>query len=467
MGVAPHKQLKIPTEEDAKRARRRRLLRNPYLIWALFCYGAISAVLIMYLGKTPVFSSEMALVLPGSGSSSSVKLNEVGHASSQTNSPFSNSAFNPRVNYKEIIKSREVIRDAAQTLSLTIEQFGMPRIKLTEQTSIIVVEMRAGSGRSAKEKAWALYEAFQSYLDQLRTDEAMRRDQSVVRVLDQYRERLTKTRKNLVAFQQASLIISKDQVSLLMAQLDQIKSDLLYADAEIQQKDHIVQQLSYDLGVSPDMAGKAFKLQTDTQFMGHLSELNESAKQTSEYRSVWGRNHPKVKASEKRLEKAEQASYRRSAALLGSGTAQALHTVNLGSSPERASLFKQLVDTYAQMQGVIARRDNLFLSRERMMDELPVVAREAKELERLEREHELAEAVFTSAAAELEAGKADVFASYPVIQLMASPHEPIQKISPSMKVAIAGAGLGYLFVTAVVLIIWQRVYLLQRLLQRS
>lgn len=467
MMVDSDKQLKIPTEADRRRARRRRLLRNPYWIWALLCYSVISVALVLYLNKTPVYSSEMSLVLPGSGSSSSVRLNEVGHATSQTNSPFNSAAFNPRVNYKEIIRGREVINAAAEKIEQTAANFGIPKVLLTEQTSILQVEVRALTGKAAQEKAWALYEAFQGYLDQLRADEAMRRDQSVIRVLDGYRTHLETARQALVEFQQSSMVVSMDQLGQMTVQIDKIKSDVMYSEAEISQKQQVVNQLSYDLGVSPDMAGKAFKLQTDTQFMGHLRELNESAQQTSEYASVWGKNHPKVKASEKRMSKAEDAAYSRSAALLGSGTAQSLHTVNLGSSPERASLFKDLIDTYAQMKGQEARVAELRLSQARLQDEIKIMVRESKELQRLEREYELAEAVFTSTAAELEAGKSDVFASYPVIQLMGAPNEPIQQSSPSLKIATAGAGLGYLFVTSVILIIWQREYLLQHLLRRK
>lgn len=467
MPIDPRKQLKIPTLEDHKRARRRSLLRNPYLIWAAICYGVISAVLILYLKQTPVYSSSMSLVLPGSGSSNSVKLNEVGHVSSQTKSPYSSATFNPRVNYREILNSREVIRDAAEKLSLPFGQFGAPRIKLTEQTSILKVELRGGSGTQAQAKAVALYDSFQNHLDRLRSDEAKRKDESVMKVLDHYIERVNTTRKSLLSFQQHSLLLSEEQIQQQTKEISQLRSEIHLAEAEMHQKTQMVAQLSYDLGVSPDLAGRAFQLQTDTQFMGHIKELDESAKQTSEYLSVWGRNHPKVKASQKRLVKAEKAAFNRSSIVLGVGHAQMLHSVNLSASPERASLFKQLISSYAHVQGVGARVDKLNLLQQRLKDELRVLAHESTELVRLQREHDLAEAVYTSAAAELEAGKADVFASYPVVQMMTAPNDPIQKTSPSLKVAIAGAGLGYVFITLVLLIIWQREFLINRLLNKA
>jgi len=464
--VEPDKQLKVPTEADRQRARRRSVLRNPYLIWAAVCYSVVTAVIVLYMSRSPVYSSSMALVLPGSGSSSSMQLNEVGHVTSTTKSPYSSATFNPRVNYREILKSREVLENASDAVELPIEVFGMPGIKLTEQTSILMIELRAGSGTMAQSKALALYEAFQNHLDKLRGDEAKRRDESVLKVLDQYIERVNVTRKALIEFQQRALLVSEEQMQQHTQHLAQLRSEKHLAEAEAQQVQNMVAQLSYDLGVSPDMAGRALELQTDTQFVGHLRELDESAKQISEYQSVWGRNHPKVKASQTRLVKAEKAAFDRSSVILGMGHAQMLQNVNLSNSPERASLFKELIGSYAKVQGVNARINKLSLLEQRMQDELRVLAREATELTRLQRNHDLAEAVYTSAAAELEAGKADVFASYPVVQMMTAPNDPIQKISPSLKIAVAGGVLGYCFITAVLLILWQREYLLKRLLNK-
>ena len=465
--VDADKQLKIPTEADRKRAMRRGWFRNPYLIWAALCYSIITGVIVMYLKQSPVYSSSMALVLPGSGSSNSVRLDDVGHVTSTTKSPYSSATFNPRVNYREILKSREVVKAASEAIAVPINQFGMPRIKLTEQTSILMVELRGPNGTAAQKKALALYDAFQSHLDKLRSDEAKRKDESVMKVLEHYIERVNSTRNALVEFQQRSLLISQDQIQQHTQHLSELRSRIHLSEAEVLHKENMVAQLSYDLGVSPDLAGRAFKLQTDTQFMGHLKELDESAKQISEFSSVWGKNHPKVKASQKRLVKAEKAAYDRSSVILGMGHAQMLHNVNLSASPQRASLFKELIGTYAQAQGVQAQVDKLTLTAQRVEDELRVLARESTELARLQREHDLAEAVYTSAAAELEAGKADVFASYPVVQMMTAPNDPLQKTSPSMKIAVAGGVLGYFFITAVILIIWQREFLLKRLLNKQ
>ena len=464
--IESHKQLKLPDPADIRRARRMAFWRSPYLIFGGFSYCLVIALVILYLNREPVFSSNMALVLPGAGSSHSFQIDEVGQAKTQTKSPFAVASFNPRVNYKEMLRSREVIEKASEMVHMSTEKFGLPKVKLTEQTSIIEVDLRASSGNLAKEKAWSLYNSLQAHLDMLRADEAMRRDDSIQKVLDQYRARLNETRMALVDFQQRALLVEQDQMTQLTRTLSDTKSRIMYAKAEAKQKEDFVHQLGFDLGVSPALAGKAFALQTDTQFRGHLKELDASATEYSEFRSMWGQNHPKVKASEKRLAYAQNVAFKRSAAVLGDVVARSLHTVNLDASPDRARLFGELMDSFAQLQGLQAQVHELETSRDRLDDKLRIFARESKELERLQREYDLAEAVFTSAAAQLEAGKSDVFASYPVVQLLTAPNAPIQQKSPSLKIAILGLVAGLLFITTCLLIVWQRAYLVNRLLNQ-
>lgn len=462
--VEPHRQLKLLDPADARRARRMFFWRSPYLIWGALSYALILVMMVVYLSQEPRFASNMALVLPGSGSTTSFQIDDVGAAKSQTKSPFSGASFNPRVNYKEILRSREVLQMASDKTLMNREAFGLPKVQLTQQTSILEVDVTASTASMAQQKAWALYEAFQSHLDTLRADESLRRDDSISAVLDQYRLRLSDTRNALIEFQERSLLVDKLQMEQLMTRLSDLRSELMFTKAEYKQRDDFVQQLSFDLGVSASMAGKAFALQTDTQFRGHLRELDQSSGEYSEFRSMWGNNHPKVKASEKRMKQARLAAFNRSSSMLGDVIAESLHGMNLEASPDRARLFSQLMDAYAHLQGSQAKIADLERSDLHLADRLRVYARESKELERLTREHDLAEAVFTSAAAQLESSKADVFASYPVVQMMTVPNEPYQQKSPKLKLAIAGAFAGMLLVSIALLIIWQRSYLISRLL---
>ncbi|MGB0836445.1 MAG: hypothetical protein ACPGR2_18195, partial [Psychrobium sp.] len=67
----------------------------------------------------------------------------------------------------------------------------------------------------------------------------------------------------------------------------------------------------------------------------------------------------------------------------------------------------------------------------------------------------------------IEASRADIFASYPVIQLLASPSYPELKSSPRKLIAFIAAFAGIFFVTLGLIIIWQRAHLIEILLKKS
>ncbi|WP_125720643.1 GumC family protein [Pseudoalteromonas rubra] len=448
-------QLQVTTPYSRFRAAIYRTLRKPYLVTCLVSYAIILLLVFAYLQQPAKYRSDLDMVLPGTGANSNVSLDEVGQVVSSTSAPFGK-GYNPRVNYKEMLMSKNLIDNAASSMGMSAKEFGRPKVRLTEQTSILNIEITGASPRIAEKKAWALYNALQDQLDHLRADEVQRRDASIKSVLDQYRERLNLTRSNITDFQQRSLLISRDQLDQQMRTLSNLKEQVAIVKAEIGRAEYFVSQLSVDLGVSPSMAGQAFVLQSDGEFRAYLSELDKSAAQLSEYRSRWDDGHPMVKAELARFEQSKMALRTRSEGLVGINAAHAFHTTDLASNPNRAQLFADLISAFAAKKGSEAKLVELENEVQLLNEKLKVYAREAAELERLEREFDLAKAVFTSAVARLEAGKADIFASYPVIQLMSPPSLPTNSFTPKKSIAVAAALAAMIFLSMGVLMINKR-----------
>ena len=252
--------------------------------------------------------------------------------------------------------------------------------------------------------------------------------------------------------------------------------DLMSAISEVKNKRHtlrsiarntedFVRQLGLDLGVSPALAGQTFMLQSDAKFNSFLSEMDDSAAKYAEYSSRWGENHPKVQAQKSRNDMAMSSLKYRSIELVGANASDAIQLTNLQSSPERAGLFSKLIDNYATLHGIEAELVELQLSEKTMLDRLKIYTREVAELERLQRDHDLAEAVYTSAAAKLDAGRADIFASYPAVQMLSLPSLANKPRNPNKKIAVAMAVLGIIFVTFGVLAIWHRRYIVGLILK--
>jgi len=452
-------------QEHKKRLRLHRSFR--YIGLALLAVAFISTLVVLYLGRAPVYSSGLSIVLPGSGSSSSFNIENVGAASQQTKTPFGSMAFSPLVNYKEILKSREVLRGAAERLRISLELLKAPRVELRERTSILNIYVEGVSPEAAHTYGWAVYDAFQEALDNLREDEILRRDDSVRSALEMYRLRLAQTRQAIVEFQQRALLISTEQVGGLMNTISGVAEKKMSAESLARNTEDYVRQLGIDLGVSPSLAGQAFRLQSDAEFRGYLKEMDSSAMKVAEYSSLWGKNHPKVISQNLRYEGAQASLRTRSAKIVGVSASELLHAVDLQSSPQRAELFATLVSEFAKLQGLKAEIGELTISESRLRDTLKVYSRESAELERLEREHSLAEAVFTTAAARLEASRADIFASYPAVQILSVPSVPSKPKSPNKGMAIAVGVMGTVFVLFGLFTGWHRNYLIDLILKNS
>lgn len=465
--VASNRQLVTLDSYGLFRSNVYRTLRRPYMVAALCGYALVIIFVLFYLSRPMTFRSEMDLVLPGTGASSNVSLDEVGQVVSQTGTPFGGGGFNPRVNYKEMLSSRSVLEDAAESLGMTVKQFGEPKVKLTEQTSILAVSVLGKTPEEAQQKSWELYEALQNGLDLLRADEVARRDGSIKNVLQGYRERMNVARNNIVDFQQRSLLVSPEQLDLLVAMHSDKNGKNLSAKAQIADTSNYVHQLSIDVGISPNLAGKALRLGSDPEYRGYISEMDASAALLTEFESRWGKKHPKVVAQSLRFTESKDRVWHRARVLVGPKADELFGALTLENNPKQAQLFADLIDGYAKQQGLVAKQIELERSVLHLADQLKVYSREHAELDRLQREYDLAEAVFTSAAARLEANKADVFASYPVIQLLTTPSFATLASSPRPAVGIAAGIVGFLFITFGVIVLWQRKSLLNLMLNKS
>jgi len=198
-----------------------------------------------------------------------------------------------------------------------------------------------------------------------------------------------------------------------------------------------------------------------------MTELKESVVQLTEYSSRWGINHPKVKAQQKRLNFTRVSINQRSSQIFGVNSSEIFNSLNLDLNPKRSELFADLIEAYAKHKGQNSMLKDLGRSADRLGDQLKIYSREIVELERLQREFNMAEAIFTSAAARLEASKSDVFASYPVLQMLTTPSYPTKQSSPKNVIALIAGIFGFTFITFGLFILKQRRNLIQIILKKG
>ncbi|MCB1808303.1 MAG: exopolysaccharide biosynthesis protein, partial [Candidatus Competibacteraceae bacterium] len=85
----------------------------------------------------------------------------------------------------------------------------------------------------------------------------------------------------------------------------------------------------------------------------------------------------------------------------------------------------------------------------------------------LQRKHQVATAVFTSALAKLDLGKTDPFASYPLVQTLALPSQPAGPDTLKRKLALLGAVVGSLSTLIGLGLAWQRQAFFRKILKNA
>lgn len=416
-----------------------------YIFAGVCSVAAIAGLAICYLVFLPrTYTSEWSIILPGAGVEARVSVERLGQAQSSARSPFSARELSPRVNYKEIAASRPVIAAAAKSIGETVSSFGMPKLKLIDQTSIIEFKISARTPQQAQRKAWALHQALKTRLDLLRADEIKWRNNAIRDSIGSVEKNLSRARERLLALQQSSGLATIEQYNQLIGSIETLRRSLVEAKTKLAETSAAVKSLSDRIGFGADTARDLMLLGADPEFR-HLWQAYATASATyAENASRLGSEHPRVlEANSKKKSVANELQVYlvkrnvKNLPLVSSALVSASHD-------RIVVLFSEFLNRHAEMAGLRSRVEEVSRQIENAEVRRKKLGVVAARLDDLERDHKIANAVFGSALARIDASRSDIYASYPLLQILQEPSLPEQPSSPRPVFAIAGAVLGSL-----------------------
>lgn len=435
-----------------------------YLVVAMLGIAGLWAPITAYLMLAPErYSSQMALILPGAGSQSSVNLSEIGQASSAAASPYSSSAVSPTVTYKNLLMSRVTAARAAEELGLTADVIGKPRVKLLDQTSLIEFSMTGASPEEAHTRTGAMFEALLAELDELRSDEIERREASTQQTIRQYQVAAEAVRAEITALQTRSGLISEQQYKDVVAGHEQVRKQVGDLEAELNKHDEQIAKLSRLLDIAPQRAAETLRLHTDTEFEALAIATSQEAAAYALVADRFGPQHPKVVNTRLRFSGAKSRMIARGVSVTGFEPAVLERHVDIARDGERVVLLSRLVSLVADREGLVGELTALRST----LDDGGVRVRQlvevAAELGSLQRDYKVAEAVFASALARANTSKADVFASYPMVQVAEPATMPWSPSSPKVIIAIAAGVASTMMLLFSLLLGWIRRPLIEKI----
>ncbi len=366
------------------------LLGNLFIWLASFAYLQF---------RPPSYTSKWTLALPSSNSSTSIELPGVGQASSQSESPYNSDFADPRENYKYLAGTEEVLDKAAQSIGMPLTEFGNPKVEIPGNTTLIEFQINGEEPELAQIKAIAIQNALQQSLQRLRNDESSNNSQQLENTLQATREKLKQARQKLAQFKISSGLSSTEQNSNLTYNIEGLRKQRAEIIAQKQKISSRFNELRSSLGLSAQEAADALILQSDPQFKEYLSNYGEVSRELVNLKAEFSDAHPAVVAKQAQQNDTQAEFNRRAESLLGRPfDFDSLKALNINSNDysqsQRASLFQELISLQAEQEGLGDQGQSL----KEQIAELEVkqanMSQSGSELEKLQREVQLAEAVF-------------------------------------------------------------------------
>ncbi len=414
------------------------------------------------------FRSEMVLNLPGAGASASINLSDIGQTSTGAGSAFGDKSMSPKIIYQEIARSSRVRGMAAKRLGIPFAEFPAPRIKLVDQTALMTIIMDAPSPDEAQRFNEVLLQELSAQLDVLRRDEIDRRADSVRTSLSDVERTLQAARRKLLEFQANTPVVSLEHFQAMAVNLEQLQQTLTGRKAELEQTAQEAARLEQLLGLRAGLAASVLELQADPAVAGLLARRAEALKEYDGNLDRWGPNHPKMMSMRKQVTATEQALKRHAARLLPDDAGKLVDVLAIADAQSKQlDLMHALVQADVRRSGLELAVSSLAGSIEELRRKIEAASPAAARLADLERDHKIAETVFSSALARVDTERQDIYASYPLIQVLAPASLPVAPAGPRRMFAVAGGIVGSLFILLAVALLWYRHNLTRKLLKNA
>ena len=430
-----------------------------WLIANTLLWTASIAYLIL---KSSTYKSEWAISLPVGRSTTNVNLPNIGNAYSQSDSPFSNSEVSdPRENYKFLIETEEVREAAASQLNISAGKIEKPEIKIVDNTTLMRFSTEGKTPLEAYKKALALQDALEERLNQLREQQIEQQDWKLQRTLKSSKKQLQEAQKKLSEHKARVPVSTKEQMQDLSSNIEDLRRQRAEAEVQLKQVDASLKELSANLGMSVTAATDAFMLQSDPLFKQYSSDYSRINGELVNLQSKFQPKNPAVIDKQAEKDEALSALVQRGQSVLRKPILPTfLEQLSLNdassSSSDKAVLFQELISLQTQKEGFRNRARELERQVENLESRLSSLSPQESTLANLQRNVEIAEAIFSSTMTKLDLSRSEIFAYYPQIQMITQPNIPEEPNSPKTLFVLIGSSMGSFFITTGLFLLWWR-----------
>ncbi len=404
----------------------------------------------------PVYNSSWTILIPGTQVGASLDIASVGEAFTDVKTPYGGNSFSPGVNFKMIMSSSSVMTKAGNKLGMTLDEYGNPKIQVTDQAATLAVVFSGDTPELAQAKSTALYDAFHEELDLLRKDEVSSRRAGSLEQLDAYRTQAEVAGKALAAFRDKSTVVSVDQYRALVDSAGKLEQSLLEARVNRDAISSRLDSMADTLGVDAYRAADVMLLRQDKLVQVLSGEYARLRAMYIEAASILGVKHPKVVHARAKANSARQSMIDRVRRVVGEVEEGLLSSYLPDPVGNDGQLYKDVVTFEAEREALTQEITSSEQLLAEMRARIAIAGTDLDQLEELEREQKLATTILVSATSNLDLGRSNIYATYPLTQVLVKPTLPDRPKRLLKLLAILGGLIGSGLIVLSILVVKYR-----------
>lgn len=376
--------------------------------------------------EKPTYKTSWVLLLPGTERASTINLDNLGEARSNGGNAYGSVSISPKNTYKEIALSDAVINQAAEVYGVAAIAFSKPRITLIDQTPAMQFTLVGEEQEELSYRANLYNDVFHTTLDTLRKNEIDRNYLGIENNLAEAKARLAKARQDVVAHQTESNFISEQQFQRWMDDAELLRTEKTQADIRSAQLAATLTTSLRQLDISSAQAEALLLAISSPSIKTSLDRLSAQLTERTSHRSQFASENPIRKKTEREVNALTQEIRAKLAKVPNIEKISDNQLFSLLSESTKQNI-QTVAAALAELDGLNAQSMALQSSQEQYQARIKAHTQDAATLSDLQRDHQIAEAIFSSALAKLDTSRLDIYATYPLTQLLTRPGATIKR----------------------------------------
>jgi len=397
---------------------------------------AFAAIGLLLATESPSYKTSWVILLPGTERASTINLDNLGEARSNGSNAYGSVSISPKNTYKEIALSDAVINSAAERYGVEAVAFSKPKITLIDQTPAMKFTLIGESEEELAYRATLYNDTFHATLDELRTNEIERNYQGIENNLADAKQRLADARQAIVNHQNESNFISEKQFQRWMDDAEGLRTEQTKTEIEASRLEATLVTALYQLGISSEQAEGMLLLLSNPSIQSNLRKLiSEQITKQIDLRSQYAEENPLRKKIDREVAALSRELHN---ALKDVPNIENINDARLFAllSNDAANTIQSIASSLATFDGLNAQSKALKEQQQQYQQRIRAHTQDAATLADLQRDHQIAEAIFSSALAKLDTSRLDIYATYPLTQLLTQPGGTITRDRLQSKIMI-------------------------------